>query len=297
MSFVSVPKRLTLPDEAFYPIERLFLFDRHNRLTWEQEYGEQAPPWDKERRIKRWADTSVLDGVDDPDNHLVVYDHFDMAARAFKKFTMTAREASLPNLPGKYVYPTYVIEATPAVITDAMNNYPQPLNPSIICHKAEAEAIAKELGADEVVQAQSFMAGPFVILWNGESRRRWLIRIGSEYHSAAALIRAKNGQGVGAPGEWVISPSGPRWVSHAQDTGDQDPRPEIPIPCRLLYEGEALYLGHPMKVVVYRKDMESDYNPKSIEGVSGLTPDEAEALRRIDANVQQLLAFEICSPE
>ena len=52
-----------------------------------------------------------------------------------------------------------------------------------------------------------------------------------------------------------------------------------------------------MKVVVYQKDMESDYNPKSIEGVSGLTADEAEALRRIDANVQQLLAFQICSPE
>ena len=76
----SIPKELTLPNAAAYPPSELFLFDRHNRDTWEQAFGEPASPWDKERRIKRWADTSVLEGVDPLDliSTIVGYEYFDV---------------------------------------------------------------------------------------------------------------------------------------------------------------------------------------------------------------------------
>ena len=50
MSFISNPKQLTLPEDAFYPVDRLCFFDRHNRLSWEQAFGGQGQKWDKERR-------------------------------------------------------------------------------------------------------------------------------------------------------------------------------------------------------------------------------------------------------
>ena len=292
MSFVSNPKIPTLPEESFYPIDRLFLFDRHNRRTWEQQFKEQAPPWDKARQIKRWADTSVLDGVSDLENTTVEYAYFDSVTRSFQKIKMSAREASLPNLPGTFVYPKYVVEPTPAVVVHIAGGEPQALNAATLCLREQAEQIVAELGVGSVIEADSFVSGPFYIDWRGETRRRWLIKFGMEFHNAAALIQDRCREGVGSPGEWVITPAGPRWVSYSQDTGDQDPRPEIPIPCRLLFDKEALYLGHPMSVVVYRKDRESEYTQPP-EAASGLTGHQAELLTRIDANVQQLLALQL----
>lgn len=288
MSFVSKPKQLTVPDEPYYPIERLYLFDRHTRATWERTFGEQAPPWDKERRIKRWADTSALEGVAEPASQLVEFNYFDLASRSFKKLVLTAQEAALPNLPGLYVYPKYVIEPTAAVVVGPAPLEPQPLRADLLCRKEEAQALAAELKADEVVESLTFTSGPFRIEWNGEARRQWLVRIGADYYNAALLIKSKYANGIGAPGKWEKTPRGePVWVSFAQDAGDQDPRPEIPIPCRPLDPREALYVT-PFGVLVYRKDIASELNPQP--AASGLTPEQAAMLARIDANVRQLLA-------
>ncbi len=290
MSFVSNPKQLTLPEEAFYPVDRLCLFDRHNRRTWEDAFGEQARKWDKERRIKRWADTSVLEGVEDAASHMLEYDYFDPVTRTFKKLSISAEEASLPNLPGTYVYPKYVVEPTPAMVVDQGSGDEQPLNPEIICHKAEAVALATALQA-YVIQSSSFEDGPFIIDWKGEVRRRWLMVFPDITCNAAALVRNKNSGGIGAPGEWTWVKVGthkePRWLSHQEETGDHDPRPEIPIPCRRLFEEEAIWTGFGGTVMIYRTDMESPYNPAP-EG--GLSVAQAAALARIDANVQKLLA-------
>ncbi len=47
-----------------------------------------------------------------------------------------------------------------------------------------------------------------------------------------------------------------------------------------------------MKVVVYRTDMESEFN-KTASSQAGLSEEQVETLDRIDANVQQLLAVGI----
>ena len=288
MPLESIPKEATLPNEAAYPPSELFLFDRHTRATFLAAHGEQASKWDKERRIKRWADTSVLEGVDEPETHMVEYQYFDRVTRTYKTFTVSALEASLPNLPGKYVYPKYIVLPTDAVVVGPGEDG-QPLSPEIICHKAEAEGVAAELGG-HVIESTSFSEGPFTIDWKDELRRRWLIVFPNITCNAAALVRDRNSHGVVAPGEWTWVKVGhrnePRWLSHQQVTGDHDPRPEIPVPCRQLFPVEALWTGFGGTVLIYRKDMESPYNPAP-EG--GLTREQSAALSRIDASVQQLL--------
>jgi hypothetical protein len=281
MPFKSEQKQLRLPDEPYYPIERLWLFDRHTRATWEQTFGEQAPPWDKGRRIKRWSDTTALEGVADPDNQLVEYNYFDLTSRSFKKLVLTAREAALPNLPGRYVYPKYVVEPTPAVVAGPPPLAPQPLRSDLLSRKEEADALATELGADEVVESEGFASGPFQIRWNGELRRQWLVRIGSEYYNAGLLLKSKHANGIGAPGKWEKTPGGPTWISFAQDTGEQDVRPEIPIPCRLLDPREALHVT-PFGVLVYRKDRPSELNPQ---------PSGDAMLAAIASDVKKLLTY------
>ncbi len=286
------PKKLTVPDEPFYPIDRLYLFDRFDRMSWERTFGEQAPPFDPARPPKRWADTSALEGVADADAKFVEYDYFDFGSRTFKKLRLTAREAATPNLPGAYVFPKYEPAPTPAVVRHP-DRGASPLNPVMLSTREEAEALRQELGGESVVENTMSEAGPFRVDWQGERRRMWLVRIGNQYYNVGLLLARKYRYGVGAPGEWSFSPIGqPTWTPKRQATGENDPRPEVPVPTRTLAANEAIYLGHPMKVIVYRTDRESEFN-RPDAGQPAFPPDVRTILERIDANLQQLLAMNI----
>ncbi len=283
----SIPKEPTLPDKAAYPPSELFLFDRQTRMTWKQAFGEQADPWDKERRIKRWADTSVeVPEDEDPTTVMVEYEHFDRVSRTYKTFKVSAAEAMTPNLPGAFVYPKYVVSPTTATVVDGGSGDRQPLNPEIICYKTEAESVAEELHG-HVIESASFDEGPFTIDWKSEVRRRWLVVFPNITCNAAALVRNRHSGGVDAPGEWTWVKVGPhkepRWLSHQQLTGDHDPRPEIPIPCRQLFLVEAIWTGFGGMPTIYRTDMESPYNPAQPAGGSGggLTAGQADQLAKI----------------
>ena len=215
---------------------------------------------------------------------MVEYQYFDRVTRTYKTFTVSALEASLPNLPGKYVYPKYIVLPTDAVVVGPDGDG-QPLNPNIICYKEEAAVVAVELGG-HVIESTSFSEGPFTIDWKGEVRRRWLIVFPNITCNAAALVRDRHSHGVDAPGEWTWVKVGPhkepRWISHQQLTGDHDPRPEIPIPCRQLFPVEAIFIGFGGVPTIYRTDMESPYNPApQAGGVGGLTTGQAGQLAAV----------------
>ncbi len=285
------PKQLALPDEPYYDIKELRLFDYHDRASWERAFKEQAPPFDNTRPRKPWADTSVLKGVSDPDNTHVEYDYFDYSSRTFKKMRLTVREASTPNLPGDYIYPAYVVSPTPAVIINP-DGGESTFNARMLCYRIEAEQLAGELGAVSVVE-NTFDGVQFRVDWRGEQRRIWVLRIGGSYYSAALLLQRKYRNGVGYPGRWGFEDNGqPIWMLEPPDTGIKDPRPEVPVPCRPLDPKEALYLGHPMKVIVYRKDKPSEFNQAEGASPAAFPPDLRSILERIDANLQQLLALQ-----
>jgi hypothetical protein len=291
VSFTINPKTLTLPEEAFYAITELELFDRHDRASWEREFGEQAPPFDNTRAPKVWADTSVLEGVEDPDTTYVEYNYFDTASRSFQKLKLSVREASEPNLTGDYIYPSYVVAPTEAVMINPDGGEAS-ISAKLLSYRAEADQLAEELGATSVVENQLDSA-QFQIDWRGEQRRIWVLRIGDEYYSAALLLQRKYRQGIGYPGEWDFEGNGqPIWVLQQPDTGVNDSRSEVPIPSRELFAEEALYLNHPMKVVVYRTDKSSDYNQADTSSTTTFPSDLRSMLERIDSNIQQLLALQ-----
>jgi hypothetical protein len=292
MSVIINPKNPSVPDEPHYPIDTIYKFDRHDRISWERAFGEQAPAWDPGRPAKSWADTSVLEGVADPDNTYVEYDYFDMATRRFAKLRLSVSEAATPNLKGAYIYPEFIVPSTPAVIVNP-DGGENSINPRMLCYRSEANELARQLNATSIVENRFSDSGKFTIEWRGEQRRMWLIRIGANYHNVGLLLQRQYRGGIGAPGEWTVPPTGqPVWVARKQETGS-DARGEVPVPCRPLAENEALYLGHPMKVIVYRTDMESDFNQPTGDAPSVFPADLRATLERIDANLQQLLALSL----
>lgn len=267
------------PFEAAYPVEKLNLFPRLTRATYLDLYGVEPPAWDTTRKIKRWFDTSVLEGFSgDIDNEVVAYDVFEpSSATGTRRLVLTLREASTPNLPGAVSYPKYVIAPTPAVVITPITGERTPVNPSYLSLREEAEALARELGVESAAVRESALTG-FTTAWNGEQRRPWVVEFRGTPHQVSLLLQRKYAHGVGAPGRWDLSGEQPVWAPEQQDTGERDLRPEVPIPMRRLLEFEQLDKPSPFSGwMVQRKDL--------------TPPSPDELLQRIDRRVIAIAQF------
>lgn len=262
------------PEEVLYGPDKLQLFPRLTRATYREKYGVEPPPWDKAKRIKRWFDTSVLEGVEDAENHVVQYEVFDATRpRGVRVLAMTAAEAAAPNLPGAAVYPKYVVAPTPAVIVAPISGEKSGVNPEHLSDRAEAVALAAELGLDAAAVRESSLA-MFVVYWNGERRRPWVIEWKGSDLQVSLLLRMRYANGVGAPGRWDVSGTSPVWVPEAPETGEQDMRPEIPIPVRPLLPNERIVTGFGGIITIQREDLRE--------------LSDRELLERIDRRVEKL---------
>ena len=133
----------------------------------------------------------------------------------------------------------------------------------MLSSKAEADALGAELGLP-VVDISNVAQ---TVIWNGETRRKYVLDLDPSRGDAsmnvnvARLIRDRAQRGVGAPGGWFWAQQGagtgkiiwlawgpdavaaratPDWSPTNQDTGVGDMRPEVPIPCRHLLDGESI---------------------------------------------------------
>lgn len=276
---VCEPKVPAAPEKASYPVTELQLFARLTRASYYERYGRQAPAWDKNRRIKRWFDTSVLEGLDgDPAETMVTYEVFDAAAGRMRKLQIPALEASTPNLPGQFSYPKFKVAPTMAVMRSVVDGSEAPLNPSYLCERSEAVQIARELGVEEIAVRETEFGGPWRVAWNGESRRLWTVSWRGERLQAAALLAQRHAAGIGAPGHWELSGAEPVWIPEVQgETGEMDPRPEMPIPVRRLQKNEKLQQGFGGIWSVVRDDL----RPPTVE----------ELLQRIDQRTAKLAEY------
>lgn len=274
----SKPVVPTTPAEATYPVEKLNLFPRLTRATYRELYSVEPPAWDKTRKIKRWFDTSVLEGfTGDIDNEVVAYDVFEPSSTTgTRRLVLTVREASTPNLPGAVSYPKYVVAPTPAVVITPITGERTPVNPEYLSLREEAELLARELGVGPAAIRETTLTG-FTTAWNGEQRRSWVIEFRGDMHQASMLLRRKYEFGVGAPGRWNLSGQQPVWVPEQQDTGERELRPEVPIPMRRLTEVEQLTQNPFSGWVVKRKDL--------------APPSQDELLQRIDRRIAAVAAF------
>jgi hypothetical protein len=277
----SRPEVPAQPAEARYPVTALQLFPRLTRSEYFERFGEQAPAWDRSRRIQRWFDTSVLEeGGGDPRDRIVSYEVFDGRTGRFERLQMTAAEASMPNLPGSLVYPKYRVAPTRAVLRSTLDGSESPLNPAYLCEEAEALAVARELGVGPEGVRQSEFGGPWRFSWNGESRRLWTVEWKGERLQASMLVAQRNGAGVGAPGRWETGGAEPVWAPEViTETGEQDPRPEAPIPVRRLLPGERVEQTFGGIWVVVREDLEPPSNEERLERIDRRTALLAEHFR------------------
>ena len=221
------------------PISDLQLFPRLTRAEYLRAHGTQAPPWDKTRRIQRWFDPTANPDAD----ALAVrqYSVFDPTVGRFRTMQVLEREAASPNLPGQFDYPKHRVAPTRAVIRSTFDGSESPLNPTYLCEEAEALALAAELGLPASAVRPTQFGGPWQFVWNGESRRLWVIDWKGQAIQASSLLMGKHKAGVGAPGHWDLSGAEPVWVSEVPtDTGEMDPRPEVEMPMRLLLPSEKL---------------------------------------------------------
>lgn len=278
----SKPVTPAQPNEARYPIDRLNLFQRHNRDTFQKAFGQQAPPWDRAKPIKRWFDTGALEGSEDPQNDVVTYEGYDTGQKKWRRIALTVADASSINLPGAFVYPKRIVAPTPAVLVDP--NGAHPLNVNYLCTREEAQRLCDELQAEGIQESAAF-TGPLQINWLGEQRRQWCVVWHGELRSAPQLLMYQTANGVGAPGKWDTSSGSPIWISYMQDTGEQDVRPEVLMPTRKLLANERIDVGL-FGIAVVRTDKTQD---QAAPGTGSLTQDQDKLLRAAAAGVAVLV--------
>jgi hypothetical protein len=231
------------PNKSYYSPAEIEKFVSFTRDTYTAAFGQQADPYDPSRPVKQWVDQSV-DLTDPHAAYTFRYVGKDKQGNpAFLTYTTTRLEASRVNLPGVYGYVKYDVAATPAVIRTP-NGTVTALNPYNFCTLAEAEALNRDLNGDNpppVVENPIVDGKFFQILWNGETRRDYLVSYrGVPGFRAAVLLFEKNQHGIGAPGHWDLDSDSPFWKSERQVTGEYKSLPTVPAPVRPLFDDEDL---------------------------------------------------------
>jgi hypothetical protein len=288
---ISNPVIPAQPNEARYGVERLFTSPRLTRAVYQEIYGEQAPAYDPKRQIKRWFFTDVIEGSTDPANELCEIQVWDSAKQAIRKMAMTKKEAASVNLPGAIVWPKYVNPvATLAVVVGPDGDRLQ-ISGETLVDLTLAKSVVNEINSQCGAAFTLAAAGdpwPWKIVWGMEPRRRMNITNGNVEFDAAALLRNRFAKGVGSPGQWSLgSDGGPVFVPDVPIDGEQDVRPEVPMPCRSLLSNErfeAVTFGG-MGGIVVRTDLTLN---EPAPGTGQLTAAQDALLRQIAADTTTL---------
>ncbi len=237
----------TRPDSNEYPVSALHLAVIHNRETFEEAFGIQAPPFDPTKPAKAWAIT----GCTADETFQVV----TPGTATLAPMQMTPAEAAAVNIPGSYRWPAYEpVLTSPATISqgDGTTIF---VKGEILVLNTEAKALAAEITKDTgvAVRLVPVSDAPYsTIDWTGEPRRHWRLEINDVKHEAADLMRKRHEAGVNRPGLWVVVESAIEFVVTVVATEPQPNHVEVPIPIAPLAEDEALYL-HPFSGVMVRK--------------------------------------------
>ncbi|MBS1876058.1 MAG: hypothetical protein JSU00_22790 [Acidobacteria bacterium] len=251
-----IPVVPALPDEAYYPVARLYLVPTFDRNTYRSTFGEDAPTYDGARKTKTWFDSTAIQNAGSPDA-MVQYTVIerDLAGNVTpKSITMTAREAATVNLYGIHSYSQYQIAPTKAT-TEGIGALINPVN---LCLQSDAIALAKSFGLDASAVSESPLS---IVYPAGELRRLWLIQYKGFQLTAGTLLFEMNQNGAGAPGHWNLDGGEPNWISDLPSSLPPQ-NPAWGTPCRPLQDVEAISVN-PFGFMIYRKDRASVYTQSS----------------------------------
>lgn len=273
----SLPVIPPQPDLLAYGIQELGLFKTCTRGSYVSTFGVQAPAWDPTRVTKTWFDTSV--DASDPANVAV----YKIAAPdqngvwALRQMVLPAQEAATVNLPGAVTYAPYAIAPTQTSTGGAL------IDPVYLSLEADAQALMTTLGGSGLVAETGNAAFP-ILYPPDEPRRVWDFTVNGVSCNAGTLLAAEHANGIGAPGSWQTTATGPAWVPAPPAlTGVNDARPARPMPLRDLLPNETLQAGL-MGVSVVRTDLQQQQNAQAGE----FTPDDRATLQQIYQIVSKL---------
>jgi hypothetical protein len=226
------------PNTPRYPPAELRLFQVFaNRLAYSEATGEEAPDYDPTRRIQRWYDTSKSGP----------YRVWNDAVGAVVPLDLDPALAATPNFPGTRLYQKYVNPPTTLAIMKSPMGPDQGIEATLLVNLAYVASVLAEinrdlpnLGARRVVLTDPW---PFIVSWNGETRRQVNITAGAVEMDASRLLIQRFARGLGSPGKWSETSEGTLvWISSLPNEGVMDLRPEVPVPVRDLLAWE-----HPVK--------------------------------------------------
>jgi len=278
------------PTTPIYSTEELLLSPRWTRALYFAATGQQAPPYNPAKQIKRWADSTAakLNGYPNQSVDYLAMRRNAQGQMEFGTFTLSAAEAAAFNLPGAYAYEKYIVKPTGAFVQEP-NGTKTPINPDYLSSPGDASILAHEIGADEEPK-EEYLTGPFQYYWPAEETRRpYSVKFKGTPIQASFLLKQQNERGIGSPGRWDLTGPAPIWITAVPDTGVMDTRPEIEMPARALDTRTEEIRCTPFGCAVYRID-----GPPEPGTGAALTKADHEQLDRIEANTAAVL--EIMKP-
>ena len=269
------------PTALVYGLAALQVLPRLTRAIYKEKAGEQAPPWDQAKPIKRWADHTASASAQKGGVPYVYTSYVvDKGKVVARRYTMSGAEARAVNLPGQYDYPKWDPPEVRGYVYSEVDGTQSNISRWWVAGQTEADALREELGAVEIAETTLNAGGPYRYVYEpGETRRVWNVILKSgRVVNVGHLLRLRYREGVGSPGKWEAKTTSPRWIpAKFEGPGEYDPRPEIPIPCRALLPNETPKVGFGGIIQIVK---------------TGSTGGEGEAdwemVARIDRNVQAL---------
>lgn len=264
------------PNTKTYSINELQNFKTYTRESFEKEFGVQAPVFNPNRPAKTWFDKTVTTAR-------VEYVGLDYAGSTpvYKKFSLSKEEAETVNLPGAYRFPTWNPAATECVVTGWWpGSKDNPLSPSYLSTRAEAEELNIEIGGQGVFPTTSMVRCPA-----SETRSWWEIEHKGNRLVAGLLLATKYRDGVGHPGSWDLSGQEPAWISQAIPTGIGVSN-YARVPIRQLLPNERFKQISPFSTVIERTDIP---DPTQTGGDGSFTPSDRALLEEIRQLLKSLL--------
>ena len=247
----SLPLEQPQPNQEFYGLDVLNLFETYTRAQFEAAGGPLIP-FDPARPEQDWWDDTyaAIAPTQSVSYNAVVWGAGGTAASG--SFTQTAAQMATPNFKGRPGYPKWTPAATAAVYNHAAPSTTSPVDPKDLSTAQQAQALLAELGGASIVDigANSVtlpnigqIVFPVTYTTNDPRRLFAVVLSSGKFFNVGQALAGKYVAGVGAPGSWIADAtqsSGLSWQATAVPDGSASSAPALPVPCRQLLANERL---------------------------------------------------------
>ena len=247
----SLPIEQPQPNQEFYGLDVLNLFETYTRAQFEAAGGPLIP-FDPARPEQNWWDDTYA--ATSP-TQSVSYNAVVSGAggtAAIGSFTQTAARMATPNFKGLPNYPKWTPAPTRAVYNHAAPGTTSAVDPKDLSTAQQAQALLAELGGTSIVDTgANSVTLPnigqivFPVTYPPDDARRLfaVVLSSSKLFNVGQALAGKYSAGMGAPGSWAsdsTQASGLSWQAIAVPDGSASTAAALPVPCRQLLANERL---------------------------------------------------------